>query len=360
MKKFVFVITPLIVLISAVIVFSNISSSDLKSSPLDIEKLENSIIVKDIEMESDESQDSDISESSEGQIIHDSSIVESLTEITSDPKSIPLDMIDGLKKRDKRWHITKYKIEKNDNLFKIARKFDTDHRMIIKINSIDRPDRLKSGKYIDIPNKKGIYYKIRKGDSVEKISRKYKIEKSIILSHNRIKSDILKSDTTIFLPDAVEKKDLKVAAVTVRKKAATEKEFQVASSGIKFLWPIAGKITSGFGNRKDPFSGRKSFHCGIDISSDVGMPVKAAYDGNVIFSGWKDGYGLVVIVKHRDGYITVYAHNSKNNVNENDVVRKGDIVALTGMTGAVTGAHLHFEVRKYLTPLNPLRMLNRI
>lgn len=120
---------------------------------------------------------------------------------------------------------------------------------------------------------------------------------------------------------------------------------------------MRGKITSGFGTRRDPLSGKRRFHCGIDISANVGTPVRASAGGKVIFSGWKDGYGKVVILRHRGGYITVYAHNSKNNVRINDFVKRGTVIARSGMTGAVTGAHLHFEIRKYVTPLNPLRLL---
>jgi murein DD-endopeptidase MepM/ murein hydrolase activator NlpD len=107
----------------------------------------------------------------------------------------------------------------------------------------------------------------------------------------------------------------------------------------------------------DPFSGERKFHCGIDISVNEGTGIRAAAEGRVIFSGWKEGYGNAVIVRHRNGYITVYAHNSKNMAQQDALVKKGEIIALSGQTGAVTGAHLHFEIRKYLTPLNPLRFL---
>ncbi|HQP49609.1 MAG TPA: M23 family metallopeptidase, partial [Spirochaetota bacterium] len=80
-------------------------------------------------------------------------------------------------------------------------------------------------------------------------------------------------------------------------------------------------------------------------------------DGKVIFSGWKDIYGNMIILKHDDGFITVYAHNKKNLVSENDMVTRGDTIALSGMTGFVTGPHLHYEIRKHLTPLNPGRFL---
>ena len=85
--------------------------------------------------------------------------------------------------------------------------------------------------------------------------------------------------------------------------------------------------------------------------------MKAAEKGTVISSGWKDGYGKLVVVRHDNGYVTVYGHNSELKKNEGDAVDKGEVVSLSGMTGAVTGAHLHFEIQKYGTPLNPARLL---
>ncbi|HEY1406868.1 MAG TPA: M23 family metallopeptidase, partial [Spirochaetota bacterium] len=126
---------------------------------------------------------------------------------------------------------------------------------------------------------------------------------------------------------------------------------------VSFMWPLHGRITSGFGNRPDPFSGKRSFHNGVDISAEQGTPVKACADGEVIYSGWKEGYGNLVVVKHINGYVSVYGHNSVLKKEEGDIVKKGDVISLSGMTGAVTGAHLHFEIQKYQTPLNPIRML---
>jgi murein DD-endopeptidase MepM/ murein hydrolase activator NlpD len=130
---------------------------------------------------------------------------------------------------------------------------------------------------------------------------------------------------------------------------------------IAFVWPIEGRISSGFGVRRDPFSKSKKiqtqFHSGIDISTNEGTPIKASESGIVVFSGWKDGYGNLVMIRHKLGYFTVYAHNSKNLCSVNDYVEQNDIIAHSGSTGNVTGPHLHFEIRKYLTPLNPIRMI---
>jgi murein DD-endopeptidase MepM/ murein hydrolase activator NlpD len=95
----------------------------------------------------------------------------------------------------------------------------------------------------------------------------------------------------------------------------------------------------------------------MDIGCPIDTPVKAAASGKVIYSGWKDIFGNMVIIKHDRGYISVYAHNKTNIVREDDLVKAGDIIARSGMTGSVTGPHLHFEIRKHLTPLNPRRFL---
>jgi murein DD-endopeptidase MepM/ murein hydrolase activator NlpD len=131
----------------------------------------------------------------------------------------------------------------------------------------------------------------------------------------------------------------------------------VSPDRIALNWPLQGSITSSFGTRTNPLTRERSFHTGIDIGVPIGTEVRAAEKGKVLFSGWKDSYGNMIIIRHERGYITVYAHNKKNIVTENDEVNRGDLIALSGMTGSVTGPHLHFELRKHLTPLNPRRFM---
>lgn len=118
-----------------------------------------------------------------------------------------------------------------------------------------------------------------------------------------------------------------------------------------FRWPVEGQITSSFGPR------RESFHDGIDIAVPRGTPVCAVADGEVIFSNILHGYGNIVIVRHRHGYVTVYAHNQRNLVREGEIVRRGQVLAEVGQSGRATGPHLHFEVRKDNLARNPLRYL---
>jgi len=124
------------------------------------------------------------------------------------------------------------------------------------------------------------------------------------------------------------------------------------------IMPVkSGWITSQFGYRMDPFTGRRKLHEGIDISGNFGEPIFATANGKVVFAGWRSGYGLTVEIDHENGYKTVYAHNSKNFVRVGDRVKRGDIIALMGNTGKTTGVHVHYEVRLFNKPLNPVNYI---
>ena len=124
-------------------------------------------------------------------------------------------------------------------------------------------------------------------------------------------------------------------------------------------WPVTGGwLSSHFGWRADPFSGRRSLHQGVDIASPMGSPIKAMGTGVVTYAGPKRGYGRLVEINHGNGYATRYAHVSKVLVKVGDRVEKGSPVALVGTSGRSTGPHLHFEVRKHGRSINPAAYLN--
>lgn len=122
-------------------------------------------------------------------------------------------------------------------------------------------------------------------------------------------------------------------------------------------WPAAGYLASHFGRRVDPFSGMYERHYGIDISGPVGTPVKATADGVVKLSSWHSGYGKLVVIQHRHGYETRYAHNSQLLVRVGDEVRRGQVVALMGNTGKSSGPHCHYEVVHKKRRVNPYAYL---
>jgi len=119
------------------------------------------------------------------------------------------------------------------------------------------------------------------------------------------------------------------------------------------IWPTRGWVTSRFGLRESPFTGRKEKHKGWDIGARLGSPVRATADGMVVVSGRASGYGKVLEISHGYGISTRYGHNSKNLVKVGDRVKRGDPIALIGSTGRSTGPHLHYEVLLSGVPVNP-------
>lgn len=105
-----------------------------------------------------------------------------------------------------------------------------------------------------------------------------------------------------------------------------------------------GWLSSYFGLRTDPFSGRRVHHSGIDFAGKLGSDVVAVAAGVVQYSGKRSGYGNLVEINHGNGYVTRYGHNLKNLVNVGQTIKKGDIIAKMGTTGRSTGPHVHFEV----------------
>jgi murein DD-endopeptidase MepM/ murein hydrolase activator NlpD len=120
----------------------------------------------------------------------------------------------------------------------------------------------------------------------------------------------------------------------------------------------SARLTSEFGHRTDPFTGRPDYHRGIDLAADFGARVRPYAPGVVTFSGWQPGYGKLVIVRHDDGLETAYGHNASNLVRRGDSVDADTVIALVGSTGRSTGPHLHFEVRENGEPVDPVPYLS--
>ncbi len=123
-------------------------------------------------------------------------------------------------------------------------------------------------------------------------------------------------------------------------------------------WPVRGWVTSSFGSRISPITGKIQFHDGMDIAAKIGTPVLAPADGMVIKAGTEAGYGNMVELSHGYGLKTVFGHNSRLNVKPGQHVKRGDIIAYVGDTGSSTGPHLHYEVRVNSLPVNPGLYLN--
>jgi murein DD-endopeptidase MepM/ murein hydrolase activator NlpD len=119
------------------------------------------------------------------------------------------------------------------------------------------------------------------------------------------------------------------------------------------------RMSSGFGPRRDPFTGGGAMHSGLDFAGPIGTPIQAAANGRVSFVGVKSGYGKVVEIDHGNGLITRYAHLSAFNVKRGAEIRSGERIAAMGSTGRSTGSHLHFEVRLNGRAVNPRTFLER-
>jgi len=146
-----------------------------------------------------------------------------------------------------------------------------------------------------------------------------------------------------------------VMSALLRYKAA-----RASLDGAPVHMPIAGNFrqSSNFGNRRDPFTGGRAFHSGMDFAAPSGTTVMSAAAGVVTYVGTRSGYGMVVEVTHESGLVTRYAHLSGYLAREGQVVNTGTPIAKVGSTGRSTGPHLHFEIRKADEAINPKTFLD--
>jgi murein DD-endopeptidase MepM/ murein hydrolase activator NlpD len=124
------------------------------------------------------------------------------------------------------------------------------------------------------------------------------------------------------------------------------------------VWPVVGKLESGFGGRRNPFGGSSyEFHSGQDIDAQTGAPVVAGATGQVAFVGWQNGYGQLIVIDHGGGLTSRYGHLSHIDVVQGQTVQRAQFIGRVGSTGRSTGPHLHYEIRINDEPVNPLQYL---
>ncbi|MCU0231303.1 MAG: peptidoglycan DD-metalloendopeptidase family protein [Acidobacteria bacterium] len=153
-----------------------------------------------------------------------------------------------------------------------------------------------------------------------------------------LRADVLRNEAD----DLSERSALLERRLDVVEQALTERSERLAR--MPSLLPVAGLIGGGFGWRRDPFTGAKGFHRGVDVSAPVGTPILAPADGIVIAAERESGYGHVLTISHGDGMVTRYGHLSAFKTRPGAEVRRGDTIALVGNSGRSTGPHLHYEV----------------
>lgn len=158
--------------------------------------------------------------------------------------------------------------------------------------------------------------------------------------------------------------DYMIEGVKLEKFIEEETKIYMNNNNLKYItgiWPLESykTISSAFGNRIHPITGKYKFHNGIDIPAPQNTDILSSDDGTVIFSGTQNGYGNVVKIKHFDGKNTVYAHNEYNIAKEGDIVKKGQVIAKVGSTGNSTGNHIHFEIIVNEENINPLKAVDK-
>lgn len=141
----------------------------------------------------------------------------------------------------------------------------------------------------------------------------------------------------------------------VRRGVALREAFAEATPS---LWPVDGWVSSGFGYRRDPFTGRRDLHHAIDISTRRGEPVFATAAGLVVEAEHNGDYGNLVEISHGFGLFTRYGHLSAFDVQAGDTVERGALIGRAGGTGRATGNHVHYEIRVNGRPINPLRLIS--
>ncbi len=252
--------------------------------------------------------------------------------------------------------VAAHKVKKGETIWSISRRYGMKPAQVVQHNPELKSRPLYIGEEILIVReaKKGpvkakkktrvVYHKVKKGDTLSHVARRHRVSVGNLKKWNRLnKSGVIKIGQRL----------------KIYKKGGRSGPPPGYVYGKFFDWPLRGVITSGYGRRSNPFVGaRRQYHRGIDIGAKMGTPIRAARDGVVIMSRRMGGYGNCIFVRHSNGYVSVYAHNMVNKVRVGQVVKRGAIIGKVGRTGSATGPHLHFEVRRWKKPINPLSALN--
>jgi murein DD-endopeptidase MepM/ murein hydrolase activator NlpD len=234
---------------------------------------------------------------------------------------------------------------------------EQDHRILLE-NKQDRDTIAKKKAEIDnhLNQLKGLFAEAEKLQTeLETIKKDKKVKIAALKEKEGDLTEFSEEETAQLMALAKQMQQL-----LAEKNRLTQKDKPVYSGG-KFAWPLAvsGTITSPFGYRKDPFTGKAAGHDGVDIAAPQGTTIVAAADGTVLVSGWVNGYGNTVIIDHGNDLWTLYGHirNGGLKVKVGETVQRGQKIAEVGSTGRSTGPHVHFQVTKNGTPVNPMPYL---
>jgi murein DD-endopeptidase MepM/ murein hydrolase activator NlpD len=257
------------------------------------------------------------------------------------PGEIPFDLTETF-----TW--IEHEVKQGDTISGISSKYSITSGSIIAFNNITEAWNIRTGSMLKIPNMDGIPYTVAKNDNLSKIAVKLGVPQNAILDANNLSSDTIKTGEVLFIPGA------KMSAVDFDRAYRREviRKMMIA--------PVSGKLTSGYGWREDPVKpvpGEKRFHRGVDFIGKTGDPIKAAMKGTVQHIDNDRNLGNFIILKHDDGYQTLYAHLSVFGVKVGETVKQGQEIGKIGNTGYTTGPHLHLEAFRNGNRIDPLDLI---
>lgn len=236
-----------------------------------------------------------------------------------------------------------YVIQRGDTLSAIAKQHGLSVGTLIGYNSITDVYTIIPGTELKIPDIDGVPYQVKTGDSLSSIAEAYGIGINDLLDANDLASTEILPGESLFIPGG------KISDYDYKK-----------AVGTLFVYPTSGRFTSGFGYRSDPFTGVRRFHYAIDLANRIGTPIRASQAGVVIsVLDRPTGYGKSIILRHPNGYQTLYAHMSEFSVRQGQRVSQGQVIGRMGNTGRSTGSHLHFSIYKNNVPVDPLNYLHQ-
>ncbi|MFO8034439.1 MAG: M23 family metallopeptidase [Candidatus Bipolaricaulota bacterium] len=230
-----------------------------------------------------------------------------------------------------------YTVRDGDSFASIAARYDIPLSYLLASNPGKDPDRLRPGEVLVLPDS-GVVHTLRSGQTLDDLAATYGVEVGS-LEWKGPGAEPQAGDQ-VFVP----------RPSTVPQAEAVRLG---AGQAGRFIWPLRGRISSPFGWRVHPIRGGRHLHSGLDIAVPEGTPVHAAAAGRVSMTGWSGEYGVLVMIRHTEGYSTYYAHLSQAKVQEGQYVEQAQVLGLSGNTGMSTGPHLHFEIREGSVPVDP-------
>ncbi len=258
-------------------------------------------------------------------------------------------------------------VKKGDSLYKISRRHNVHLRDLIELNGIRPPYYIFKGQRIRLPKQR--IHIVEKGETLYGVSRRYGVDMATLVRVNKIAPPFrINAGSRLRLPSAPAgtSRPVRSAARGARSKAPPANRTRrgrapspVALTRLpprsrsRFLWPVHGRVIVGFGPR-----GGGLHNDGINILARKGTAVRAAENGMVAYSGNElRGFGNLLLVKHTGGGMSAYAHNAKLLVKAGQTVRRGQTIARVGATGSVLRPQLHFELRRGVRVVNPIKHL---